>query len=87
MDLAARVALIDPDLNATQKRIVNLAMEQMGMMTMQRLAIEMDARAHLTTGPRRTRFKADMRESGLKEALKNRDEPFGDNIIKLRVDR
>lgn len=87
MDLAARVALIDPDLNATQKRIVNLAMEQMGMMTMQRLAIEMDARAHLTTGPRRTRFKADMRESGLKEALKNRDEPFGNNIIKLRVDR
>lgn len=87
MDLAARVALVDPDLNATQKRIVNLAMEQMGMMTIQRLAIEMDARAHLGTGPRRTRFKADMRESGLKQALTNRDGPFGDSVIKLRVDR
>ena len=87
MDLAQRVALVDPDLTATQKRIVNLAMEQMGMMTMQRLAIEMDARAHLGTGPRRSRFKADMRESGLKQALTNRDGPFGDSVIKLRVDR
>jgi len=87
MDLARRVAYVDPELNATQKRIVNLVMEQMGMMTVQRLAIEVDARAHLSTGPRRMRFKSDMRESGLKEALKNRDEPFGDSIIKLRVDR
>jgi enoyl-CoA hydratase len=87
MDLAARVALVDPDLNATQKRIVNLALEQMGMMTMQRLAIEMDARAHLGTGPRRTRFKSDMRESNLKEALTNRDGPFGNSVIKLRTDR
>jgi len=87
MDLVARVALVDPDLNATQKRIVNLVLEQMGMMTVQRLAIEMDARAHLGTGPRRTRFKADMRESGLKQALTNRDAPFEDSIIKLRVDR
>jgi enoyl-CoA hydratase len=87
MDLAARVALVDPDLNATQKRIVNLVLEQMGMMTVQRLAIEMDARAHLGTGPRRTRFKADMREGGLKQALTNRDAPFEDSIIKLRVDR
>lgn len=87
MDLAQRVALIDPELNATQKRIVNLAMEQMGMMTIQRLAIEMDARAHMTTGPRRMQFKKDMKESGLKQALTNRDGPFGDSIIKLRTDR
>lgn len=87
MDLAQRVALVDPELTATQKRIVNLAMEQMGAVTMQRLAIEMDARAHLGTGPRRTRFKSDMRESGLKVALANRDSPFGDSVIRLRVDR
>jgi enoyl-CoA hydratase len=87
MDLASRVALVDPDLNATQKRIVNLVLEQMGMMTVQRLAIEMDARAHLGTGPRRTQFKADMREGGLKQALTNRDAPFADSIIKLHVDR
>lgn len=87
MDLAQRVALVDPELNACQKRIVNLALEQMGMMNIQRLAIEMDARAHLATGPRRMRFKQDMRESGLKEALSNRDGPFGDSVIKLRTDR
>lgn len=87
MNLAARVALVDPELAATQKRIVNLAMEQMGMMTIQRLAIEMDARGHLASGPRRTRFKQDMRESGLKQALTNRDGPFGDSVIKLRTDR
>jgi enoyl-CoA hydratase len=87
MDLAARVALVDPDLNATQKRIVNIVLEQMGMMTVQRLAIEMDARAHLGTGPRRMRFKADMREGGLKQALTNRDTPFENSVIKLRVDR
>lgn len=85
MDLAQRVALVDPELNAAQKRIVNLAMEQMGMMTIQRLAVEMDARAHLGTGPRRMQFKKDMRESGLKQALQNRDGPFGDSVIKLHA--
>lgn len=87
INLAERVALVDPDLAATQKRIVNLAMEQMGMLNIQRMAIEMDARAHLGTGPRRMQFKADMRDGGLKQALANRDGPFGDSTIKLRVDR
>jgi enoyl-CoA hydratase len=85
MALAARVALTDPELNAAHKRIVNIALEQMGMRTVQRLAIEMDARAHLSTGPRRTGFKADMKEHGMKQALKNRDEPFGDGVIELRA--
>jgi enoyl-CoA hydratase len=85
MDLAARVALIDPELNTAHKRIVNLALEQMGMLNIQRMAIEMDARAHLSTGPRRSGFKADMKEHGLKEALRNRDAPFGDSVIELRA--
>jgi enoyl-CoA hydratase len=85
MNLAARVALIDPELNAAHKRIVNLALEQMGMMNLQRMAIEMDARAHLSTGPRRSGFKADMKEHGMKEALRNRDEPFGRDPIELRA--
>lgn len=87
MALAQRVALTDPELNAAHKRIVNLAMEQMGMVTMQRLAVEMDARAHLARGPRRTKFRADMQERSFKEALANRDGPFGDSIIRLRTDR
>lgn len=87
MNLAQRVALVDPELNAAQKRIVNIAMEQMGMLTVQRFAREMDARAHLGTGPARSRFWSDAREGGLKQALANRDGPFGDSVIKLRTDR
>jgi enoyl-CoA hydratase len=83
-ELARRVALVDQELLSTHKRIVNLALEQMGAGTIQRLAGELDARAHLSTGPRRTRFKQDMKEHGLKEALKNRDAPFGDGIVRLR---
>jgi len=87
MELAQRVAMVDPELNSAHKRIVNLAMEQMGMMTVQRLAVEMDARAHLSRGPRRTQFRSDMTEGNFKQALSNRDGPFGDGIIKLRTDR
>ena len=83
-ELARRLSHIDAELLAAQKRIVNLAMELMGAGTLQRLAAENDARAHLSKGPRRTQFKADMAEHGLKEALKNRDAPFGDGIVRLR---
>lgn len=82
--LAKRVAAVDQELLSAHKRIVNLALEQMGASTLQRLAAEVDARAHLATGPRRMRFKADMKEHGLKEALKNRDEPFGDGYVRVR---
>jgi enoyl-CoA hydratase len=82
--LALRIAAVDPELLSAHKRIVNLALEQMGAKTLQRLAAENDARAHLATGPRRTRFKSDMAEHGLKIALKNRDEPFGDGRVRVR---
>jgi enoyl-CoA hydratase len=82
-ELTRRLSFVDAELLAAQKRIVNLALENMGARTLQRMAAETDARAHLSKGPRRTRFKADMAEHGLKEALKNRDEPFGDGIVRL----
>lgn len=81
--LARRLTYVDADLLTTQKRIVNIAMELQGAGTLQRMAVEMDARAHLSQGPRRTQFKADMNTHGLKHALKNRDEPFGDGMVKL----
>ena len=84
MALALRIAAVDHELLSAHKRIVNLALEAMGARSLQRLAAENDARAHLSTGPRRTRFKADMAESGLKEALKNRDAPFGDGRVTVR---
>ena len=79
--LAARLALIDADLLSANKRIVNLGLELMGARTMQRMAAEMDARGHLAAS--RTRFNETVRTEGLKEAVRQRDEPFGDPVIKL----
>lgn len=82
--LAARIAAVDSELLSAHKRIVNLALEQMGAKTLQRLAAENDARAHLSQGPRRGQFKADMAAHGLKVALENRDAPFGDGRVRVR---
>lgn len=81
--LAKRLTYIDIGLLTANKRIVNIGLELQGTRTLQRLATENDARAHLATGPRRTQFRKDMAEFGLKEALKKRDEPFGDGYVKL----
>ena len=83
-ETARRLACVDAELLAANKRIVNIAMELSGSRTLQRLDAEMDARAHLSTGSRRSRFKADMAAEGLKTALKHRDEPFGDGMVRVR---
>lgn len=82
--LAQRIAATDPELLACHKRVVDFALEQMGARTLQRYAAELDARGHLASGPRRTQFKADMKEHGLKVALQNRDAPYGDGIVRVR---
>jgi enoyl-CoA hydratase len=82
--LARRVALVDAELLAAHKRVVNLSLELQGARTMQRIACELDARAHLSRGPRRTQFRSDMTEHGLKTALGNRDEDFGDGQVRVR---
>lgn len=74
--LARRIAAVDPALLSAHKRIVNLGMEMMHVRTLQRLAAENDARAHLAPGL--AAFKAAMERDGLKEALRERDAPFGD---------
>jgi len=79
--LAARLAMIDPDLLSANKRIVNIGLELLGARTVQRMAAEMDARGHLAES--RSRFNQTVREEGLKEAVRQRDAPFGDSIVKL----
>jgi enoyl-CoA hydratase len=74
--LASRMALIDVDLLAAQKRTVNLALELMGARTMQRLATERDAIAR--QAPVVTEFYQMAKEKGLKAALEWRDSKFGD---------
>lgn len=81
-ELARRISFVDADMLSAHKRVINMAMELQGARTLQRFAVEMDARAHLAKGPRRAQFKSDMVEHGLKVAVKNRDEPFGDGMVK-----
>ena len=79
--LLDRLALIDPDLLAANKRIVNLGMELMGARTLQRLAAENDARGHLAPGTRV--FKDNVKQKGLKAALRERDAAFGDGRARV----
>ena len=80
--LLDRFALIDPDLLAANKRIINVGLELMGARTLQRLAAENDARGHLAASARE--FTLTSREHGLKEALRRRDEKFGDGRARVR---
>ena len=68
--------MIDHEMLAANKRQVNLALELMGARTMQRLATEIDARAHLA--PSVAEFGRISSEQGLKSALEWRDTKFGD---------
>jgi enoyl-CoA hydratase len=75
-ELAGRMALIDVDLLAANKRIVNLAMELMGARTMQRMGAERDAIGR--QAPVVTEFYEMAKEKGLKAALEWRDAKFAD---------
>ena len=82
--LARRIALVDSEILATHKRVVNMALELQGARALQRFSAGQDAVAHLGKGPRRTQFRHDMATAGLKQALRNRDEPFGDSFAKAK---
>lgn len=74
--LADRLCMIDPDLLSSNKRICNIALELMGARTVQRMAAEMDGRAHQAEAVRE--WGRISREQGLKAALEARDSKFGD---------
>jgi len=84
-EMVRRIGSVDAEILATHKRVVNMQMELAGAKQSQRYAAELDARAHLSQGPRRARFRQDMAEKGLKEALANRDAPFGKGRVVLRA--
>ncbi len=79
--LADRFALIDPELLAANKRIVNIGLELMGARTLQRLAAENDARGHQVASA--ARFGQSVAELGLTKALRARDAPFGDGRARV----
>jgi enoyl-CoA hydratase len=79
--LVDRLASIDPELLALNKRAVNLGLELMGARTLQRLATELDAVGHRTAGA--GRFVERLRAEGLRAALAARDAGFGDGRARV----
>ncbi|MEJ2131136.1 MAG: crotonase/enoyl-CoA hydratase family protein [Gammaproteobacteria bacterium] len=80
--LADRLALIDPDLLSTNKRIINMGLELMGARTLQRMAAENDVRGHNSAAART--WGERVREKGLRETLRERDQKFGDGRARVR---
>ena len=74
--LLDKMAQIDPAVLAANKRIVNLGLEMMGARTMQRIAVENNARSRRS--PTAEKLGRDMREKGLKQALRAGGGRFGD---------
>ena len=79
--LMDRFAMIDIELLAANKRIINLGLELMGARSLQRLAAENDARGHQTPSARGFTLLA--REKGLKAAIRERDAQFGDGRARV----
>jgi enoyl-CoA hydratase len=79
--LAGRLALIDPDLLSSNKRVINMGLELMGARVLQRYAAETDARAH--RAPATREYFAAVAEQGLKGAFRQRDERFGDSRVRV----
>jgi enoyl-CoA hydratase len=79
--LLDRLALIDPDLLSTNKRIINLGLELMGARTLQRLAAENDTRGHLARAA--DEFRGWLRDVGPAAAFRLRDEKFGDGVVRV----
>ena len=58
-----------------------MGMELMGAQTLQRLAVENDARAHTARAARQV-FK-DIASKGVKQTISERDAPFGDDRARV----
>jgi enoyl-CoA hydratase len=76
VDVAKRITGVPPDLVQLNKRVVHRQMEIMGLHTGIRVGSELCALG--THSPSLHEFMASTREKGLKGALQERDEPFGD---------
>jgi enoyl-CoA hydratase len=81
--LARRLALIDPDLLSSNKRVINMGLELMGARILQRYAAETDARAH--RAPATAEYFAAVKAGGLRGAFRDRDEKFGDSVARARA--
>jgi enoyl-CoA hydratase len=76
VEMATRIAQVDPELAQMNKRIVHRQMEISGLRTGIRAGTEMCALGTHTEALRK--FVAQMRSEGLTKTLSQRDSPFGD---------
>jgi enoyl-CoA hydratase len=74
LDLASRMALIGRDLLIGNKRVVNMGVELMGRSQLQKFAAMSDAIGH--RAPEAAAFSERIREIGLRNAVRERDEGF-----------
>ena len=79
--LADRLAHVNIDLLSANKRILNIGLELMGAQVLQRMAAEMDTRAHLSESTEH--FLGAIGAHGLKPALADRDAVFGDGRARV----
>lgn len=82
--LARRIALIDPEIAAAQKRIVNTAMDLSGARVLRQFAIEADAKAHLSQGPGRRTWRENVKAHGVRQAIRMRDATYGSDPVRIR---
>lgn len=82
--LAKRMALIDPGILATNKRAVNLGLDLAGARVFQRLAVELDARAHAAGKEFEAEWRTAVEHHGLKEAIRQRDLKFLPGTVTLK---
>ncbi len=75
-EVAARIAKLPPEIVQMNKRVVHRQMETMGMRAGIRAGTELCALGIHTNAMQE--FMGNVHEKGLKEALSERDEPFGD---------
>lgn len=76
LDMAARVAMVPPDVQQINNRAVHRQMEAMGIRAGIRAGTELQAMSAMTDSARA--FYASVREGGLTTALSERDGKFGD---------
>jgi enoyl-CoA hydratase len=87
---AARIGLVmdsvpeaelDAEVHSLAKR-----MELAGARTLQKLATEIDARAHLSKGPAKQAWKANVTAHGVRKAIKLRDADYAEgDVVRIRA--
>jgi len=79
MDIAKRLAVIDPMLVKQTKRAINASFTIMGMDQALQNALDIDVQIEGQGSPDKTEFLRLLREEGMKAALSWRDARFGDD--------